>query len=329
MMRVHKTKDYIVMSNHAIKNEKLSWKGKGLLAYLLSLPDDWKIYLEELTNHAKDGRDGTAAGIKELIKEGYIVRTQIKNPNGKFGEYVYEVYEIPCTDSGNNPEKKNFKNSQEKHSETPDNSDIQPKTDFPNTVLPKAENPELLSINNTKYKNNYKDSMSLSNQKDIQREDLDNDTEVSLFVDKTIETVKQNIKLKDIEDAEYRIINGFPKLATFENTYGDNLAISVTTVLLNWMDNLREKEYDFVSSGKKTVNGKSTYVKEKYTRKRIFDILLELRVEHIQFICNQFSNQKGNIRNKSEYLKTMIFNVLQDFEAGIRNDLATRREEVE
>lgn len=36
IFRVHKTKDYTVMSNHHLKNKGLSLKAKGLLSLILS-----------------------------------------------------------------------------------------------------------------------------------------------------------------------------------------------------------------------------------------------------------------------------------------------------
>ena len=41
VFRIERTRDYTVMSNHHLRNEKLSLKAKGLLSMMLSLPDDW------------------------------------------------------------------------------------------------------------------------------------------------------------------------------------------------------------------------------------------------------------------------------------------------
>lgn len=41
VFRVEKTKDFTVMSNHHLRNAKLSLKAKGLLSLMLSLPEDW------------------------------------------------------------------------------------------------------------------------------------------------------------------------------------------------------------------------------------------------------------------------------------------------
>ena len=83
------------MNKHGLENPKLSWKAKGILAYLLSLPDDWQIYESELVKHAKDGRDSLKKGMQELINAGYIYRERIRNEKGQLKGYNYLVYEVP------------------------------------------------------------------------------------------------------------------------------------------------------------------------------------------------------------------------------------------
>ena len=101
MMRVVKNKEnpYLMLNKTSLNDSKLSWKSKGLHAYLLSLPDDWKIYIEELKEHANDGRESTSNGIKELIENGYIDRKSVHDEKGRFKGYEYLVFEVP-TENG-------------------------------------------------------------------------------------------------------------------------------------------------------------------------------------------------------------------------------------
>lgn len=39
VFRVHKTKNYTMMSNHHLRDKNLSLKAKGLLSVMFSLPD--------------------------------------------------------------------------------------------------------------------------------------------------------------------------------------------------------------------------------------------------------------------------------------------------
>lgn len=96
IIRVQKRENpFVMIDKTGLRDKNLSWKAKGLLAYLISLPDDWKIHERELATHSKDGRDSTRSAMKELIEHGYVVRRQLRGEAGKFAEYETVVYEIP------------------------------------------------------------------------------------------------------------------------------------------------------------------------------------------------------------------------------------------
>ena len=41
VFRVERTRDFTVMSNHHLRDKRLTLKAKGLLSMMLSLPEDW------------------------------------------------------------------------------------------------------------------------------------------------------------------------------------------------------------------------------------------------------------------------------------------------
>jgi hypothetical protein len=89
-----KTK-FTTVDNTAVLDERVSYKAKGILLYLMSRPDDWKIYEDEIAKHSSDGIKSVRSGIKELIKYGYIVRKSIRNEHGRFQGYEYLVFDSP------------------------------------------------------------------------------------------------------------------------------------------------------------------------------------------------------------------------------------------
>lgn len=97
MIRIEKNSKnpYTMINNHLLKDKNLSWKAKGILAYLLSLPDDWEVYESELVNHATDGIDSLRNGVAELIDNNYIHRTRNRNKQGHFKGYKYSIHEVP------------------------------------------------------------------------------------------------------------------------------------------------------------------------------------------------------------------------------------------
>lgn len=90
--RVKKEAKYTMVSNEILQRIDLSWKAKGIMVYVLSLPDDWDIYLEEIMKHSTDGKAGFRSGWKELEKAGYVKRIPVREKGKiiKWETYIYE-----------------------------------------------------------------------------------------------------------------------------------------------------------------------------------------------------------------------------------------------
>lgn len=93
--RVKKNANYVVMNRTVLNDDRLSWKAKGLHAYMLSMPDDWVFYNEELSRHSKDGIAVIKSSIKELKQYGYLVRKPVKDEKGKILSWETHVFECP------------------------------------------------------------------------------------------------------------------------------------------------------------------------------------------------------------------------------------------
>lgn len=96
VFRVEKNHSYTVMANHHLRDERLSLKSKGLLSVILSLPDDWRISIEGMTQFSADGKDAIRSAIRELTDAGYITRAQTHSEAGTFSGYDYIVHETPA-----------------------------------------------------------------------------------------------------------------------------------------------------------------------------------------------------------------------------------------
>lgn len=96
IIRVKKDSNYSVINNTGLKDERLSWKAKGILAYALTLPDNWTFHISELSQHAKDGEDSLRSGFKELKTLGYIKRYPVRDEKSKkITNWETEIYETP------------------------------------------------------------------------------------------------------------------------------------------------------------------------------------------------------------------------------------------
>jgi hypothetical protein len=73
----------------------LSLKSTGLLTYILSKPDGWQIRMNDIQKRFLDGETATRTAMNELRKAGYVNRFRERGGDGRFGDYIYEVYERP------------------------------------------------------------------------------------------------------------------------------------------------------------------------------------------------------------------------------------------
>lgn len=86
---------YVMLYKEPLSDPMLSWRAKGLWAYLLSKPDGWSVYENDLISKGTEGRDAIRKAIKELESAGYVRRKRIRNDQGRLGSYEYTIYENP------------------------------------------------------------------------------------------------------------------------------------------------------------------------------------------------------------------------------------------
>lgn len=110
VFKIEKNQNYTVMSNHHLRDRNLSYKAKGLLSFMLSLPDDWDYSLAGLCSISKESRDGIRSILKELQEHHYVEIEKVRGNKGYF-EYNYLIYEIPHFEEHehdeNNPDMEN------------------------------------------------------------------------------------------------------------------------------------------------------------------------------------------------------------------------------
>lgn len=184
-------RDYCYMANEFLRDSRLSWKAKGIIAYVQMLPDDWVLNMRDLTNRATDGRDSLYSGIKELEKYGYCAKVMQRNPDGTIAGYAYEI----CDKSVFQP----FTENPVTDVPQPEN----PCTVKPDTDKPGTENPTLINTNLTKDLNILNTNLSNTPQ----------NTFASLFPDETkVEEPKEKKTLFRNSDVY--------KMVKFENGVG-------------------------------------------------------------------------------------------------------------
>lgn len=152
--RVNKNVNYTVMSNHHLQDKRLSLKAKGLLSYMLSLPDDWDYSLKGLTTGCRDGIDSVRSIVRELEARGYLRRSKVRDARGRIVDYNYEVFELPQKESAE---------------DVPVPASDSPSSENPTSGFPTLENP---IQQNTNKQNTKRQSTNLSGQT-AETEDFD------------------------------------------------------------------------------------------------------------------------------------------------------------
>ena len=142
--RVNKNVNYTVMSNHHLQDKRLSLKAKGLLSYMLSLPDDWDYSLKGLTTGCRDGIDSVRSAVHELEDGGYLCRSKVRDARGRIIDYNYEVFELP---------------QKERIEKRPAPVPNSPSSENPMSGFPMLENP---TQQNTNKQNTKRQSTNLS-----------------------------------------------------------------------------------------------------------------------------------------------------------------------
>lgn len=95
IFRVQHNKNYTTINNTICKDNRISWKAKGIWLYAFSRPDDWKFHVNDLIKQSTDGVKSLRAGLTELENAGYLVKDQPKDTSGKYMSTDWVFYEVP------------------------------------------------------------------------------------------------------------------------------------------------------------------------------------------------------------------------------------------
>jgi len=80
--------------NAWVRDSRLSFKARGLLAELMSHRTGWSITLKNLAQ-GKDGRDAVRGAVNELIALGYLTRSDERghDEKGRLTDYTYQTHD--------------------------------------------------------------------------------------------------------------------------------------------------------------------------------------------------------------------------------------------
>lgn len=97
IIRAPRRHRFLIIDQRAVEDSRLSWAARGLLAYLLSRPDDWKVLVNDLRKRGDLGRDGIYGLLKQLRSAGYLRFVRSRDEHGRIRGGSYIVQEIAAS----------------------------------------------------------------------------------------------------------------------------------------------------------------------------------------------------------------------------------------
>lgn len=93
---------FTILANETLRNPKLTLRARGLLALLLSYPDNWRTSSTSLALVCPDGRDAIRTALRELDTAGYLRRIKTQDEAGRWTTDTF-VYDTPQTSTASSP----------------------------------------------------------------------------------------------------------------------------------------------------------------------------------------------------------------------------------
>ena len=150
--KIQAVTDFTILHNKTARDVRLSFRARGILIMMLTLPPDWKSHATWIEEQGTEGREALRTCFRELERFGYLKRTKIRDGRkfaGTHWEWRYEpqagfscdgfpsVDKSPTTkkgsDKGNRTQKKEKGGFVPKHTFKSLSKAFKPRFPYPNT----------------------------------------------------------------------------------------------------------------------------------------------------------------------------------------------------
>ena len=133
--RTRSSDPFCRIPNETLQDKNLSFKAKGILAYLLSKPEDWIPQVNDLEKSSSDGEAAIRSALMELRKCGYAQLQKVMH-KGQVKKWILVVSDAPKFP-------KSTKSVIQGESLNQPPPEAEPHSDFPHLDFPHLEIPHL------------------------------------------------------------------------------------------------------------------------------------------------------------------------------------------
>ncbi len=271
--------NFVTMDKTFLEDTRLSFKAKGILAYLLSKPDNWKVIVGNLVNYAADGKASVYAGLKELKECGYYQKVPVRDEKGRrilrWESTIYEIPELP------------------EMLKTEENSGVSLLTDFQEIENQDLEN---LYIENRERNNNYNNNIDINKNnshgmacQSEENKKKDSQTDSRINVEWVLSLIRENI---DYENLKLSHPNEMDLVDNFVNVMLDAFLSKSKTVHING----QEKPRELVKSN-----------------------LMKLNYADMEYALMKFQEYGSRIKKKQPYILSMLYHASMERAAHYTN----------
>lgn len=82
---------YTQVPNAWLRDARLSWRARGILAGILTHREGWEVTAESIIDGGVEGRDAVRTAIRELVDAGYLRLIRDRGKDGRLRGSVYET----------------------------------------------------------------------------------------------------------------------------------------------------------------------------------------------------------------------------------------------
>lgn len=274
--------NFTTVHNGFIKDANLGIAEKGLLLYMLHLPDNWDFSIIGLAKILGEGKCKIASTLCKLERAGYLRRTRATDEKGRVTDWVYSfsderqeewVNDVSDDEQNDNDSAAHKNTHKTDYSENRCSCEEKPHTDFRHLEKPVLENRAQI---NTKEIN----TIVINNQSSSDADGTIEETEYSETIDSVSEQVGREVLIDDLGYSAEQV---------------DRIINVIADVMCTKKSHCR-------------IGG------EQISTSLVRDKFKQIYYEHIDYVLSSIRRYSSGIKNVRAYLLTSLYNSLTGLE---------------